>query len=91
LLVERQYLYWMLSALKKRRSQLRACLVINIPSDSEMIFRPVRRMEAQILYVSKPTTTKPGGKSAGMLGIDIVRQALKLIWHGGFVFALSRG
>jgi hypothetical protein len=35
-------------------------------------------MEAQILCVSKPTTTKQDGKSAGMLGIDIARQALSL-------------
>ena len=30
----------------------------------------------QILCVSKPTTTKPDGKSAGMLGTDIISQAL---------------
>ena len=58
--------------------ELRACLVINVPSDSEMIFCPARRMEAQILCVSKLTTTKQGGKSAGMLGTDIARQALRI-------------
>ena len=55
---------------------IRACLVINVPSDSVMIFCSARRMETQILCVSKSTATKPNGKSAGMLGTDIARQAL---------------
>ena len=40
-----------------------------MPSDGEMILQHARRKEAQILIVSKPTTTKQDGKSAGMLGI----------------------
>ena len=53
-----------------------ACLVINVPSDSVMIFCSARRMETQILCVSKSTATKLNGKSAGMLGTDIARLAL---------------
>ncbi len=49
---------------------------INVPSDSVMLFRPTRRMEAQILFVSKPKTTKHDKKSAGMLGTVIAKQAL---------------
>jgi hypothetical protein len=38
------------------------CSTVTVTTDYGQVFCPARRMEAQILRVSKPTTAQPGGK-----------------------------